>query len=69
MVDTKALKAEMVRNGETITSLSVKMGITPTTLSKKIANKTQFFLDEVIEICRILHIENPLPIFFANLIA
>lgn len=69
MVDTKALLAEMARNGETIKSLAEKLHITPMTLGKKINNKAKFYLDEAMEICRILNIENPLPIFFAKNIA
>ena len=46
--------------------LAAKLGIDERTLSKKCNGKLQFQYSEVVSICEILHIKNPLDVFPNN---
>lgn len=68
MLDVNALKAEMVRNGYNQISLATELGITPKTFASRL--KTGDFGSKEIEIMiHLLHLENPMDIFFANVVA
>lgn len=43
--------------------LAEMIGIVPTTLSKKFHGELPFIYDEVVRMCEILEISNPLPYF------
>ena len=58
MVNTCALKSKIVENNLTIQSLAPKLGITPYTLGKKISNKSDMGLNEVLKIKEILKIKD-----------
>ena len=68
MVDILKLKAKLVERDITQQELSIKMGINPSTLNKKLNDADGIFLSikEVTNICNILNIESQeiLTIFF-----
>lgn len=65
MLDVKALKAEIVRNGYTQASLAKELGMTDKTLCSRL--KTGDFGTKEIEILiDVLHLEDPMSIFFAK---
>lgn len=65
MLDVKALKAEIVRNGYTQASLAKELGMTDKTLCSRL--KTGDFGTKEIEILiDVLHLEDPISIFFCK---
>lgn len=68
MVDILKLKAKLVERDITQQELSIKMGINPSTLNKKLNDADGIFLSikEVTNMCNILNIESQeiLSIFF-----
>lgn len=68
MVDILKLKAKLVERDITQQELSIKMGINPSTLNKKLNDAEGIFLSikEVTNMCNILNIESQeiLSIFF-----
>lgn len=65
MLDVRALKAEMARNGYTQTALAKEVGLTPKTFSTRL--KTGDFGAKEIEIImRVLKLKDPVSIFFAK---
>lgn len=65
MLNKRALKAEMVRHGYNNATLSKELGITERTFSTRL--KTGDFGSKEIEVMiDVLHLENPMSIFFAN---
>lgn len=65
MLDVKALKAEMLRNGYNNSSLSKEIGITSRTFTERL--KTGDFGSKEIEIIiEKLNLQNPIEIFFAK---
>lgn len=58
------LKAEMARNGFTISTLARELGIRPATLSDKLDGKTGFTLEQGFRIKLILGVDMPLEILF-----
>lgn len=66
MLDRNALKAEMVRYGYTNASLAKKLGISPRTFSTRL--NEGFGSEEMDAMIELLHIDNPTPIFFAQLV-
>jgi len=65
MVAVNKLKGLIVANGMTQESLAKKMGITQKTFYLKM-KKGVFGSDEIEKMIEILHIEDPMPIFFAK---
>lgn len=65
MIDIRALKAEMVRNGYTQVALANELGMTPRTLSNKFKNGV-FGSDEIEKMIVVLNLKNPLDIFFTQ---
>ena len=64
MLDALKIKAEIVKNGHTQTSLAAAMGMTSRTLSTRL--KTGDFGEKEIEVMiDILKLEDPMSIFFA----
>ena len=65
MLDTKALKAEMVRNGYNNTTMAKELGITSRTFTTRL--KTGDFGSKEIEVMiKKLNLSNPMEIFFAS---
>ena len=65
MLNKNALKAEIVRNGLTQKEVSARLGICEKTFISRM-KKGVFGTDEVAVLIKILHITNPVDIFFAD---
>ena len=65
MLNRAELAACMARNGFTRTRLAKSIGMTPKTLYNKI-KKGVFGSDEIERIVEVLHISDPVSIFFAQ---
>lgn len=70
MIDKKKLKSAISKNGLTITVLSQKLKINPSTFFRKI-NKDAFLIKEAYQICKILNLSNQdaIDIFFSKNVA
>lgn len=64
MVDSNKLRGCIVANGMTQEEIAKSIGITPKTFYTKM-KKGVFGSDEIEMMIEILHIENPMAIFFA----
>lgn len=65
MLDKRALRAEMVRHGYNNATLSKELGITERTLANRF--KTGDFGSKEIEVMiDVLHLQDPMSIFFTN---
>lgn len=69
MFDRRKLQAQMVLKGMTGKELAVKLGISETTLYRKMANDGDFSRKEIDDIMVILSIDDPVAIFFASELA
>ena len=59
------LVAEIARNGEILSSVAAKMGVSMPTLRRQLSGLTQFSLDEAFRMRAILHLdEMPLEVLF-----
>lgn len=65
MLDTRALKAEMVRNGYTQKQMAETIGVSEKTFNLRMKSGV-FGTDEVEKMIDVLHIKNPMAIFFAK---
>lgn len=65
MLDPKALRAEIARNGMTQGQVAERIGMSATTFSKKMKNNG-FGMNEADKIIELLGIQNPGAIFFAG---
>lgn len=61
-MNVNALKAEVVRNGYTMAQVAKLIGISETTMSRRL-KKQDFGLDEAERLIEVLHIQNPGEIF------
>ncbi|MBQ7737314.1 MAG: helix-turn-helix transcriptional regulator [Oscillospiraceae bacterium] len=61
-MNVNALKAEIVRNGYTMAQVAKLIGISETTMSRRL-KKQDFGLDEAQRLIDVLHIQNPGEIF------
>lgn len=64
-MNTNALKAEFVKRGMTQAEVAKAIGMSCSTLNRKLKNGT-FGLDEANDLIRCLKIENPERIFFGG---
>lgn len=55
-MDVRKLRAAMIMSGYDQRRLASEIGITPTSLSRKMLGKSKFNIDQIISICRILGI-------------
>lgn len=46
--------------------LAIKIGIGVATLYRKMSGESDFYREEIYKICKVLRIDNPMPIFFAE---
>lgn len=58
MVNKREFKGELYRNGYTMKSLSLKMGISKTALYAKLNNKIKFNIDDIEKIITILNLNS-----------
>ena len=65
MIDTKALRGKIVANGMTQQDVAFQLGIAPKTFYLKM-KKGVFGSNEIEAMIKLLSIENPLEIFFAE---
>lgn len=65
MIDTNALRAEIVRNGYTQGDIAKKLGLSARTFSTRM-RKGVFDSDEMYSMIQILNIKNPAQIFLTN---
>lgn len=60
------LRGKIVEKGYTQEKLAKEVGISSNSLSRKLLGKREFTLTEVVSICKILGITDPVNIFFNN---
>lgn len=65
MVDTKELKAQIVRSGLSVETVYSGMGLTKRQWYERIKKKT-FDSNEMLDLVKILNISDPITIFFAE---
>lgn len=65
MIDTNALRGIIVANGLTQEKVARNIGINPKTFGKKM-KKGVFGSDEIEAMIKLLAIENPMAVFFAD---
>lgn len=65
MLNVNALKAEMVKNGYTQSSLAEALGMSPRTFYNRLKTG-DFGAVEIKQMIDILHLEEPISIFFGN---
>lgn len=58
------LKAKIVEKGYTQQKLAKEVGMSGNSMYRKVAGKREFTLSEVVAICDVLEIHNPVEIFF-----
>ncbi len=64
-MNVKALKAEIVKSGYTQAEVAKLIGISETTMSRRMKNK-DFGIEEANKLIELLKIQNPQDIFFAS---
>lgn len=62
--DKWEFRKALERAGYTQGKLAEEIEVTPRTLSKKVTGESDFTISEVKKICEVLHIEDPLKVFF-----
>jgi|Cm827metagenome_2_1110796.scaffolds.fasta_scaffold47939_1 DNA-binding helix-turn-helix protein len=62
-MNANLLRGKMAEKGISQDRLAVRIGISPQTLCRKISGKRDFKLAEIVKICEVLNIENPIDIF------
>lgn len=68
MINTQALRGIIVSKGETQRSVAKKIGVSETAFYRKM-HRGIFNSNEMYELVKLLSIENPVPIFFADKVA
>ena len=58
MVNTKELKASLIRRGLTLEDLAKEVGVARVTMSKKINNVCEFKASEILKMQKILQLSN-----------
>lgn len=66
-MNVNLLKGKMAEKQITQVILASKIGMSENSLSRKMSGKREFRLSEVVEICKVLDIDNPKPIFLDDL--
>lgn len=69
MFDRKKFQAQMVLMGLNAKELSARLGINESTLYRKLNNDGDFSREEIGKLIKILNIEKPVDIFFAEELA
>lgn len=68
MTNTLALKQILVGSGFTQAQAAEKIGISAQSFNMKLNNKRDFSVREISKMIDAFHIDNPMPIFFANIV-
>lgn len=69
MFDEKRFRAQMALNGMKMKELASAIGIDESTMYRKISSGGNFTREEINRIIDVLHIDNPMDIFFAQELA
>lgn len=71
MLSVKELKAEIVRNGETVKSVALKLGMDRGTFYRKMNGVSDFTRTDIQKLVKMLRLssEDTMRIFFANEVA
>ena len=62
----RKLMAQLALNGVTTIQLANKLGISASTLHRKMNGDSDFYRNEIFVICEYLNIKSPVDIFFAS---
>lgn len=65
-MNAKLLKSKIVAAGKTQEEVASIIGMSSNSLSRKINGKREFKLSEVINICNVLNITDPIKIFLSH---
>lgn len=68
-MNVNLLKGTIIAKGFTIKQISEIIGIDETTFYRKMNGQSDFYCGEIKKICDILHLSDPTPIFFDELLA
>lgn len=66
MFDTRRFRAQVILAGLTMRQVAAELGIDEATLYRKMNGTSDFYRKELQQLCQILKIEDPVPIFFAE---
>lgn len=66
MFNLRKFKAQMILKGETVSTLSEKMGMDESTFYRKLRADGAFTREEMSQLIEILDINDPMNIFFAS---
>lgn len=69
MFNKRAFKALLILKNKSMEDVAKFLGISRTTLYRKMNGESDFFLNEIQKLCEFLQIENPMEIFFTNELA
>lgn len=67
MLNKQLFKSELVKNGYTYKAMAEKLGISERTFSTRV-KKGDFGSEEIDKMIPLLHLEDPMPVFFAQLV-
>ncbi len=67
MLNKQLFKSELVKNGYTYKAMAKKLGISERTFSTRV-KKGDFGSEEIDKMIPLLHLEDPMPVFFAQLV-
>ncbi len=65
-MNSNLLRGKIAEKGYTQEKLAKEVGISSNSLSRKLLGKREFTLTEVVSICKVLDIADPVNIFFKN---
>lgn len=66
-MNQQLLKAKMVEMGKTQGQVALEIGMSEMSLSRKIRGKREFHLSEILDLCLLLKIQNPVEIFLPEI--
>ena len=66
LTNTRLLKAKMVEKGFTQGDIAERIGLSPTSVNRKINGKMDFTATEIYRLCDLLSINDKNAVFFAN---
>jgi len=67
VLNKQLFKSELVKNGYTYKAMAEKLGISERTFSTRV-KKGDFGSEEIDKMIPLLHLEDPMPVFFAQLV-
>lgn len=65
MFDKLKFRAAIVGKGKTMKDVAIAIGVSESTLYRKVNGVSQFSREEIQTICRYLELDSPIEIFFA----